>query len=145
MCNRASLHWITTLHCNHLALHRPPHLHPPPNTTILGSRLRSGPIWIRVKLWPSQIRLKIRIIFNGECRAAATKFRVLTKVHNCWLSGSNPSDVFTQADCPAMSFVFVCWQIQIQIQPQIQNQIHNWARVRPNWGLYTPQPPIQRP
>ena len=58
-----------------------------PNTAIPGSRLRSGPIWIRVKLWLSQIRLKIRIIFNGECHASSFVSQMFTIVGSLLRAG----------------------------------------------------------
>ena len=77
-----------------------------PNTAIPDSRLRSGPIWIRVKLWLSQIRLKIRIIFNGDS-AAAQSF-VSQRTHNCRLSGWMVRSNWCLY--PASSFIFVSWQ-----------------------------------
>ena len=80
---------------------------------FLGSRLRSGPIWIRVKLWLSQIRLKIRIIFNGES-APATKFRVSTKltIAPCLAA----TQLMSLPEWIALLFYPLCWQIQIQIR-----------------------------
>ena len=89
---------------------------------FLGSRLRSGPIWIRVKLWLSQIRLKIRIIFNGES-AAATKFRVSTKltIAPCLAA----TQLMSLPEWVALFFYPYVDKYKYKYKINIQNQTHN--------------------